>query len=103
MITNKSLLDFGCGAGGVLRMASEFALRAVGVELEIPMQKQLVKEGYTCYHSLDEALGHEKKERFDIITLFHVLEHLPNPVSTLQNLRNLLTGDGGYDCGGIKK
>ena len=29
-----------------------------------------------------------KKKKFDVITMFHVLEHLPNQIDTLKQLKN---------------
>lgn len=36
----------------------------------------------------------EINEQFDIITLFHVLEHLHDPISTLKQLKRLLKPNG---------
>jgi hypothetical protein len=36
----------------------------------------------------------EPKLRFNLITLWHVLEHIPNPVEELQRLSDILTDDG---------
>jgi 2-polyprenyl-3-methyl-5-hydroxy-6-metoxy-1,4-benzoquinol methylase len=36
----------------------------------------------------------ELNERFDLISLFHVLEHLPNPVQSLQAIASKLSRDG---------
>jgi len=33
-------------------------------------------------------------KKFDVITLFHVLEHIKNPVKTLADLRTYLKADG---------
>jgi 2-polyprenyl-3-methyl-5-hydroxy-6-metoxy-1,4-benzoquinol methylase len=44
-----------------------------------------------------EASG---SERFDLISLIHVLEHLPDPVSSLAQLRERwLTPDGAFFAG----
>jgi 2-polyprenyl-3-methyl-5-hydroxy-6-metoxy-1,4-benzoquinol methylase len=44
-------------------------------------------QGLEVYESLDE-LGGQRLERFDLISLAHVLEHIPEPRDFLQNLRD---------------
>ena len=87
-IINASILDFGCGAGGFLRLANEVAGRAVGIELESRII-QYWSEKLEIFSTL-EAL----EEKFDIITAFHVFEHLPDPVATLNSLKGFLKPNG---------
>jgi len=88
------LLDFGCGVGGFLAMAGKLAQHACGVEPEIRLQAHFADRGLAVFKDL-ETLREEKPEaRFDLITLFHVLEHLPDPRRTLGELAALLA-DGG--------
>lgn len=82
MIANKFVLDFGCGAGGFLHKAKEVCEEVYGVELEGVMRRQLESEGITCFASLDDARKKSTK-RYDVITFFHVIEHLQDPVSVL--------------------
>ena len=88
MIENKSILDFGCGAGGFLLRAKKAAKQVYGVELEKAVRDTLVKEGVKCYTSLAD-IG-----RVDVITLFHVLEHLEDPLSYLAEFKKHLEPDG---------
>ena len=91
MIENKSLLDFGAGAGGFLSLTKNTAKYICGIELEKPMRKQIKEEdGTDCFTNIKEIEG----KKFDIITMFHVLEHLPNPVETLQSLAKQLSDEG---------
>ena len=77
MIEGKRVLDFGCGDGGYLVRAKIIARQVVGVELEDAMREALCAEGFDVRASID-GLG-----RFDVITLFHVIEHLENPLAYL--------------------
>lgn len=88
MIEGKSVLDFGCGDGGFLHRAKKIAAKIQGVELEQAMREGLNKEGIPCSESIDE-LG-----TFDVITLFHVLEHLEEPIAYLEKLKKHLNKDG---------
>ncbi len=89
-IENKDVLDFGCGAGGYLSKIKPYAKSVVGIELENNKRIQLEKEGLRCLPSV----LHLQNEQFDVITAFHVLEHLEDPISILMTLREHLSDDG---------
>lgn len=93
MIENKRYLDFGCGAGGVLIRTRDIAREICGIELEQAMVDVLNGEGIKCYPSIDSAID-ELKGKMDVISLFHVLEHIEEPVSVLQKLSTMLSEDG---------
>jgi hypothetical protein len=98
------MLDFGCGTGVALRnfakLRPEWELS--GAELgagSLPLLKQIngFKTLYTCGAT-------EIPETFDLITLIHSLEHVLEPVETLNSLRNRLNPGGHLfvqvpDCG----
>jgi len=91
-IVNKSVLDFGCGAGGFLERAKTIANRVVGVELEAALQASFDDRKLLVYPNLQAAIDGERK--YDLITAFHVVEHLADPVSVLQSLSQLLESKG---------
>lgn len=80
-IRNKNVLDFGCGLGGFIAHVETIANRVCGVEAD----KHLI--GGNVYKSIKEVEG-----RFDVITAWHVIEHLPDPIKTLKELKEKLTG-----------
>jgi len=88
-------LDIGCSAGYLLeRFLHRFACQPVGIEPGAAYREYAQREGFTVYASLVEMLA-AGEERFDFISMAHVLEHLPEPVSYLASLReNVLTPDG---------
>lgn len=86
---DKSLLDFGCGQGGFLRLTQHYTKKAVGVELEIAARERLQKEGIRVEDDIKKYQG-----KFDVITMFHVIEHLMNPLELLQVISERLTEDG---------
>ena len=88
-IKNKRVLDFGCGAGGFLLQAKKIAQYAAGVEPEEALIAHFKEIGIKVFPDLGAVEG-----RYDIITLFHVLEHLPDPISTLKNLIKKLNKNG---------
>ncbi|MEC1305745.1 MULTISPECIES: class I SAM-dependent methyltransferase [Lysinibacillus] len=85
----KTILDFGCGAGGFLNLMKQYADKCVGIELDNTIRNSLNEEGIICFKSTKEI-----KDKFDFITLFHVVEHLTDPIETLKELREYLNPNG---------
>ena len=92
MIENKSVLDFGCGAGGYLTRAQKIAKNVAGVEPEQVMNDMINAKKIKCYHDISEV---EEGTKFDVITMFHVLEHLATPQKYLINIKKYLKGGDG--------
>ncbi|MFC1892146.1 class I SAM-dependent methyltransferase, partial [Thermodesulfobacteriota bacterium] len=93
LLPNRSLLDFGCGVGGFLIKARELVTSAHGIELESRLAQHFQAQGLTVFKSLSE-LNQHNQNRYDIITMFHVMEHLPDPKAILRELACLLTENG---------
>lgn len=87
-LVDRSVLDYGCGAAGFLQKAKALSAKAAGVEPE-----RRVREHWggslQLYGSLEEV-----KDTYDLITAFHVIEHLPDPRTTLKGLSRLLNERG---------
>ena len=91
-IANKNVLDFGCGVGGFLEMAKRSASNVSGIELERALQHSFKERKLNVFSNLKEVQKESKK--YDIITAFHVIEHLKNPKEILKELSQLLTEGG---------
>ena len=52
------------------------------------------REGARTLMEGDFLVSPFAEESFDVVTLWHVLEHLPRPVETLKKIRGLLTPSG---------
>lgn len=88
-MTNRHVLDFGCGAAGFLLKARSAAKRVVGIELEKRLQPHYNAKGLNVFSSIDEL---PLDERFELITAFHVIEHLEDPAEMLRLLATKLLG-----------
>jgi SAM-dependent methyltransferase len=87
------LLDFGCGAGALLRAAAARGWpKPVGVELGEIVRNRLNAEGIPVYGALTEAVAAAGPP--DAITLIHVLEHLADPLGTLRSFHEVLAPRG---------
>ena len=88
-----SLLDVGAGLGTFLAVASGRGWRVAGTEVSsTAIRYAAATYGIDLIRGrLDEV---ELATRFDVITLWHVIEHVPDPVATLQACRRLLAPHG---------
>src|SRR5260221_13127334 len=99
-LNGKQVLDVGCG-GGIL--AESMALRGAqvtGVDLaEKPLkvaQLHLLETGNTVDYRMiaPEDLAREQPQRYDIVTCMELLEHVPEPASTVRACAALTKPDG---------
>ncbi|MEC7265539.1 MAG: class I SAM-dependent methyltransferase [Bacteroidota bacterium] len=86
----KSLLDIGAGTGDFLLFAKTKGFLVVGVEPSPKARQLSTEKGIPLLERLDEVAG----QKFDAITLWHVLEHLPNLDQQITNMVSLLNDDG---------
>lgn len=88
-IKGKEVLDFGCGNGGFLSRAKKSADKVVGVELQKSLKDFYEKRNLEVYSDISD-IG----EQFDLITMFHVLEHIKDPIEILKQLSSKLGENG---------
>tara|TARA_B100000787_G_scaffold170080_1_gene163875 strand:- start:2162 stop:3094 length:933 start_codon:yes stop_codon:yes gene_type:complete len=90
LLYNKDILDFGCGWAGFLRNLKNVK-SLCGVELRDECI-DFIKTNFKKINISNNINSFNKK--FDVITLFHILEHIPNQVSTLKLLKSKLKPKG---------
>lgn len=88
LIINKRVLDFGCGAAGFVHKVQSLATEAAGVDPERRVHEYW-NDSITLYSQIEDV-----KTSYDIITAFHVIEHLPDPREALRKLKSLLSDRG---------
>ncbi len=88
------LLDVGCGYGFFLKMAEEKGWEAVGVDLD-PNGIAYAKEHLRVNALLGDIRDIQFPEgHFDLVTLWNVLDHSPDPVDVLAETHRLLKENG---------
>lgn len=92
--TNRHL-DIGCSAGVLLtRFRERYNCDVIGVEPGAAYRAFARSRGLTVYPDLANVQA-ANESRFDLVSMAHVLEHIPAPVEYLANLRaNILTPAG---------
>lgn len=89
-LPGKSLLDVGAGTGDFLLEAEKRAWNTSGVE---PNSLAIENAKHKGIH-LVESLSELPKQQYDVITLWHVLEHLPNLQQQIKQITDLLSNHG---------
>ncbi|HLG83120.1 MAG TPA: class I SAM-dependent methyltransferase [Bradyrhizobium sp.] len=88
------LIDIGCGNGSALKNLSRAMprWRLYGSELSDAAKPALQK--LPNFVELYTTPAREIPERFDILTMIHALEHMPDPLGSLHDAAHLLNDDG---------
>ncbi len=89
-VRGQTLLDVGCGTGWFLRAAKERGYEVSGFEFSAALAR-FTADNVAC--SVYTEL-HAISARFDIATLFDVIEHVPSPIDTLSAVRDVLRPGG---------
>ncbi|RRQ50049.1 class I SAM-dependent methyltransferase [Maribacter algicola] len=88
--TEKTILDIGAGTGDFLKYAQKDGWEIHGVE----PNKQARLKALTKEITLKESPADIPEEKFDVITLWHVLEHLPDLKTEISNIQKKLKLNG---------
>jgi len=92
----SKLLEIGIGRGSFLREAERAGYDCFGIE----PSAGLVQSFRSCSSipifqgSLQDFMQTTPQHRFDVIVMNHVLEHMPDPLTALVQIRSLLTDSG---------
>ena len=85
---STSLLDVGTGCGGFIKQAQTYFSKVEGVELQEQTRLCLLQDGLQVWSLIPD------NREYSVVTLFHVLEHLTQPIDTLRQIRDALLDDG---------
>jgi 2-polyprenyl-3-methyl-5-hydroxy-6-metoxy-1,4-benzoquinol methylase len=90
----KDILDIGCGTGYFLDFMKRKQYLTLGVEADMKARAHGIKEFGLNILPPDDLFNGSIKNKFGIISLWHVLEHLYNPEKYMKAIRELLKDDG---------
>jgi 2-polyprenyl-3-methyl-5-hydroxy-6-metoxy-1,4-benzoquinol methylase len=86
-------LDIGCATGNLLELARSQGWNATGLEISSWAAAKARSRGFFVYERpVDEC--HIDSDTFDVVSLFDVIEHFPDPVPTLRTIHRILKPGG---------
>jgi trans-aconitate methyltransferase len=92
-VSPNNHLDIGASSGILLQHSKRsFGANVVGVEPGQAYRTAAVEQGLDYYAEVGDV---PDQNQFDLISMIHVLEHLPDPVGYLVRLRDNLLSPGG--------
>jgi 2-polyprenyl-3-methyl-5-hydroxy-6-metoxy-1,4-benzoquinol methylase len=95
---NKKILEVGCAEGGLLEVMHELSIYSVG--LEISAERAFIAKEKNPHLKvivgdiMDMNLPKIINEKFDLIIMREVIEHIPNKYAAFDNLERLLNPNG---------
>ena len=88
----KKILDVGCGTGDFLKAAQNNGWVVIGIEPNQEARSIANSKTNNAVFDIDHLS--KINDHFDVITLWHVLEHLPDLKTQIENLKRLLNPNG---------
>ena len=85
------VLDYGCGVGDFMTMLTKHGYETVGIEPNPSARAILAAKQLHVFPSMQSL---SSQPCFDVITLWHVFEHLKNPTVSLQDFYEKLHPEG---------
>jgi 2-polyprenyl-3-methyl-5-hydroxy-6-metoxy-1,4-benzoquinol methylase len=88
------LLDVGCASGVFVKEAREHGFDAWGCDYsDAAVAYGKIQYGLNLFHSSAEAVD-AADDSYDVVTMLHVIEHLPQPVAVLREMHRILKPGG---------
>ena len=84
------ILDIGAGVGDFLSVCKNDGWQTIGIEPSDKAKNIAISKGVSFVENLSELENHS----FDIITMWHVLEHVPNLEEQITELKRLIKPNG---------
>lgn len=86
----KTLLDIGSGTGDFLSASKQYHISSIGTEPNEQARHLSHKKGNTVVKDIEDI----QNKKFDVITLWHVLEHVYQPTEYLKQINDRLEDKG---------
>ncbi len=88
------ILDYGCGTGDLLLYLQNRGAMCLGYEPEEEARNRAKQKGVSVLSNETKLLTDHYKSKFDVITMWHVLEHIPDLQIKVQIFSSLLSENG---------
>ena len=91
---HRRLLDIGSGYGGFLAMARDCGWEVFGVELSRTACDYVAERYGLAVHQGDLTEADLPSRYYDVVTMWNILDHLPDPLEQLVEVRRVLKAEG---------
>src|SRR5688572_28925488 len=88
-VRGKSLLDYGCRRGEALSLFASAGMHVTGTDTDPECVRMASRSGKALPLDPADPVRQFGAKSFDVISCFHVLEHVPSPIQTLNDLRQI--------------
>ena len=92
-VTGREVLDVGCGLGQFVEVANKSGWKAEGLELSEGAVDFARRHGLAV-RNLDFFSEEIKPNSYDLVTLFEVIEHVPNPAEFVRRAEEVVRPGG---------
>jgi 2-polyprenyl-6-hydroxyphenyl methylase/3-demethylubiquinone-9 3-methyltransferase len=99
-LSGKTVLDVGCGGGILAESMAQRGAQVTGIDLSDKALKvaqlHVLESGVVLdyRHSSAEDFARERPQHYDIVTCMELLEHVPDPASTVRACATLAKAGG---------
>ena len=93
-VSRGTILDYGCGTGMFLKVCQDAGWKSFGMEPDEGARKIASEMGLNTFSDKERIQTYIGAEKFDIITLWHVLEHVTDLEETLNFFKEKLNQNG---------
>jgi len=90
-------LDIGCGDGRFLKAVEKYGVRReniYGLELDERVVRDLANQGYRAFCQRVETCNVIESVSLNLVTMFHVIEHVDAPAALVRNVAGWLVPGG---------
>lgn len=88
------ILDYGCGTGEFVNQMAQNNWEALAIEPSDEARIKALQLSKSSNLSVYKTIAELPEKKFDVITLWHVLEHVPHPDQLIHHLKKKLNEDG---------
>jgi 2-polyprenyl-3-methyl-5-hydroxy-6-metoxy-1,4-benzoquinol methylase len=93
-VSRGTVLDYGCGTGHFLKYCNDTGWSVFGIEPDAKARASALSNKLIAYPNKASFTEKHEGQKFDAITLWHVLEHVTDLKETLEFFNLSLKGNG---------
>ncbi len=93
-VSRGTILDYGCGTGSFLSVCKKNGWETFGIEPDDGARKLACTETVNLFQDKTTLLRLVPEQKFEVISLWHVLEHVTDITETLQFFKSKLQKEG---------